>query len=189
MNTVNNQQQQINPYTGLPQAMPNNIATAGQSGFTPLNTSSTTPWVDLIVANNPNTNATSASQFVGTPAAQQQLFSIGNIGLDGNAINPAQQSGMGSMGSDNSLGFNPLEPAGNTVSNGWEAIGGMQGLATGLEAVGNVWGTYNGMQAVDLAKDQFNFQKGAWEQDYNMRLEDYNRRVGRQDSKDAALAR
>ncbi|AUR87173.1 hypothetical protein HYP58_gp27 [Vibrio phage 1.097.O._10N.286.49.B3] len=181
--------------------------------------------------------------------AQRQLFSIGNIGLDGNAIDPTRQSGMGGMGNDISLGFNPLESSGttagttvntqgstatldtlgvdpnifqaignhtdgswvgnpnidnvgtnpqqqpnfltgvgNTISNGWEAIGGMQGLATGLNAVSGIGQTALGFQQLGLAEDQFNFTRNAWQSDYDMRLQDYNRRVTRQDSKDSALA-
>ena len=77
----------------------------------------------------------------------------------------------------------------NFLSNGWDAMGGMEGLSQGLSALSGVGQTFLGFQQLGQAKDQLNFTKNAWQADYDMRLADYNRSVARQESKDEALSK
>ena len=53
--------------------------------------------------------------------------------------------------------------AGKMGPNGWTPGWGMQGM----QALGGLASAWNGMQQLDLAKDQFAFQKRAYEQNYN----------------------
>lgn len=200
-------------YQGVPNAMPayknstgvvtpNGGAIPTQGGFAPI---TNIPQTDNWTPQNNNFAAPQTAQSV-SPGTQPALFApqtqggIATPGTVGTDPSIFQAIGNHTDGSwvDNpniaSVGTptpqtNFLSDVGSSLSNGWDAIGGMQGVSTGLNALAGIGQTYLGFQQLGLAEDQFNFTRNAWQQDYNMRLEDYNRRVTRQEDRDAAMAR
>ena len=128
---------------------------------------------------SPVTSITPQSNITGNNPANLSMQGWGNYN------EPTQMRGIGngSVGAGNGPATPPPTPG------LWDTIGGMEGIAQGLGALGGIGKTALGFQQLGLAEDQFSFTKNAWQQDYNMRLEDYNRKVSRQDQKDAAFAR
>lgn len=91
-------------------------------------------------------------------------------------------------GIDTSTSFTPVN---NSPSFDWGSLtDGFDWNTTSnvLNTGAGLFQAYTGYQNLNLAKDQFSFQKNAWQQDYNQRLDAYNRQVARQEGKDAALA-
>lgn len=78
---------------------------------------------------------------------------------------------------------------GDTLSSGWNAIGGWQGLQSGLQTAGGLFQAYQGMQALDLAKEKFGFQKDAWQANYDMQKDAYDRQVAQVESRRNFLQR
>ena len=128
---------------------------------------------------SPVTSITPQSNITGNNPANLSMQGWGNYN------EPTQMRGIGngSVGAGNGPATPPPTPG------LWDTIGGMEGVAQGLGALGGIGETVLGFQKLGLAEDQFSFTKNAWQQDYNMRLKDYNRKVSRQDAKEADLSR
>ena len=128
---------------------------------------------------SPVTSITPQSNITGNNPANLSMQGWGNYN------EPTQMRGIGngSVGAGNGPATPPPTPG------LWDTIGGMEGIAQGLGALGGIGKTALGFQQLGLAEDQFSFTKNAWQQDYNMRLKDYNRKVSRQDAKEADLSR
>jgi hypothetical protein len=60
---------------------------------------------------------------------------------------------------------------------GWLAKGGWDSIGKGLNAVSNVANAYTGLKQLSQAKKMFNFQKDAWNLDYQNRAMEYNDRA------------
>lgn len=183
---------------------PNGAATPVAGGFQPI-VNSNTAQVDNWTPRNNNFAEPQTANSV-SPGTQPALFAPqtqggiatpGTVGTDPSIFQAIGNHTDGSwVGNPNiaSVGTNPqqagfLSGVGDSLSGGWDAIGGMQGLSQGLNALSGIGQTYMGFQQLGLAEDQFNFTRNAWQQDYDMRLADYNRQVSRQEDRDAALAR
>ena len=112
-------------------------------------------------------------------AINMGALSLG-VGLDGSVFNspPAMSESSINIGGDLlSGGANPWAAPPATEGTGF--LSGLKGfsdkmgttpytLATGaLQGVGGAMSAYNGYQQTKLAKKQFNFQKDAWNAQYN----------------------
>jgi hypothetical protein len=115
-----------------------------------------------------------------------------NFGIDW--LNPqgAQQSGgIMDPGSSNFAGAGTSLTAG-TSGGGWSSMTGygkMQGISQGLGAFSSLAQIYAGFKAMKLAKDQFKFQKEAWNKNYQAGVKDYeNTLKDRWEAKSASAA-
>ncbi|AUR82507.1 coil containing protein [Vibrio phage 1.152.O._10N.222.46.E1] len=200
-------------YQGVPGAVPayknstgvitpSGGAVPAPGGFAPITaipqTDNWTPQNNNFAAPQTATSVSPGTQpALFAPQTQGGIATPGTVGTDPSIFQAIGNHTDGSwVGNPNiaSVGTNPqqtsfLSGVGDSLSGGWDAIGGMQGLATGLDTLSGIGQTYMGFQQLGLAEDQFNFTRNAWQQDYDMRLQDYNRQVTRQEERDAALAR
>lgn len=103
--------------------------------------------------------------------------------------------------------FNPIAPTPNAYDNStmtdfmsnqptpnaggesslWQDIGGWEGVQAGINTATGLFQAYQGFQALDLAKDQFQFSKDAWTQNFNMQKDAYDREVTRMEGVNKAL--
>lgn len=147
----------------------NNIAsrTAGSSSmFSPIGSSAVN---NAIAGTTPTSLATQPASL--SMADQYGYYNQG-YGATNNVTNsavPTAQTGFDWGG---------LSPA----NWDWSTIGNVTDTAAGLFSI------YQGMQGLNMAQDQFDFRKNAWQQDYNQRLEAYNTEIERRAGRDAALA-
>jgi hypothetical protein len=160
---------------------------ASTAGFTPITPTSTA------------TNTTSNSLNLGPVSSSTTPTS----GLDLNAIansyqSPFSSSATAAAGSgvralntatpttgDTSFLSNAWQGTKDTASGVWDSIGGWQGLNTGLQTATGLFQTYQGMKTLQLAEDQFDFQKNAWQENYNMQKDAYDRQVAQVESRKA----
>ena len=70
----------------------------------------------------------------------------------------------------------------------FESIGGIEGLAQGAQAIQGLFGVYQGMEALDMAQEKFDFQKDAWNKNFAMQKDAYDRQVEQVESRKAALS-
>lgn len=107
---------------------------------------------------------------------------------------PQIQTGL----ADQAANYNYLPSAGRTnalggVSDGrgimdslgsaWDSMGGWGGISSGLDAISGLGGLYLGFKGLDVAKDNLNFQRDAFNKQYgnqvqltNQALEDVQRK-------------
>ncbi len=78
---------------------------------------------------------------------------------------------------------------GDTASSMWDGIGGWQGLQSGIQTGLGAFQAYQGMEALDLANEKFGFQKDAWQKNYNMQKDAYDRQVAQVESRKEFLSR
>lgn len=136
-----------------------------------------------LIPTNTNINNTGFSPIGSTPQDTNQSF-------------PTRASAPTGQYSFDPL--TPFVPEGNTsfasnawgntkeaLSNAWEGIGGWQGLNTGLQTATGLAQVYQGFQALDLSKDQYNFQKNAWQKNFAMQKDAYDRNVADVESRKA----
>lgn len=174
----------------------NNTSTQTGYGYIPQGTGTGSVSDGSVAAIFPSSQVTPQNS-VFTPQTQGGIATPGTVGTDPSIFQAIGNHTDGSWVSNPniaSVGTNQqqagfLSGVGDSVSSGWDAIGGMQGLSTGLNTLSGLGQTYLGFQQLGLAEDQFNFTRNSWQQDYDMRLQDYNRQVERQEGRDAALAR
>lgn len=186
----------FSPITNIPQTdnwtpLNNNFATpqTANTPFTPstpftgsFGNNAAATGIDTSQAFTPLTSNASAANANIDPSIFQAISNhtdgswLGNTNIDAVGTGNTQQAGF-------------LSGVGDSLSNGWNALGGMEGVSQGLNALSGIGQSYLGFQQLGLAEDQFNFTRNSWQQDYDMRLADYNRQVSRQEDRDAALAR
>lgn len=131
------------------------------------------------------TNASSGSVY--TPNINAGTPQIGS-GLGVNLNQPSQYTGtnVNSIGAQQSGGFMDSfagsTDAGGNFQQGW----GM----TAAQGIGTLANSWLGFQNLGLAKDQFNFQKDAWQEQFAIQKEEYEyqkqRRQERMDNYNAS---
>lgn len=135
----------------------------------------------------------SIAQQLALLAPQQSSLPAMNLGSNATPFMPTQfgQGGLGpSAGSDWNFGQGGGAVPGAAAGQGfwnWDANRGvgsnimnnLPAISSGIQGLGSLYGIYNGMKSMSLAKDNFNFQKTAYQtnlrnstQSYNTALED-----------------
>jgi len=105
-------------------------------------------------------------QLSGNPGTPNSVDYIAQLGA-GNT-NSAQK--WGAQQSPIGAGItNPATMGGPQSAGLWGKMGGMEGLSQGASAFASLAGIYSGFKSLGLAKDQFKFQKDAWQDNYNAR--------------------
>lgn len=105
---------------------------------------------------------------------QQQFGSFGNFGQNSNPNFGLQQNGN-PMSAFNQAGFSGQSqnsPGGfqNFFGNGT----GMENLTQGISAFGSLASIYSGFKSMGMAKDQFKFQKNAFNKNFNASATAFN---------------
>lgn len=152
----------------------------------------------------PNLQSTAAPSTQASPNMRQNFVPTPQVAAPVSTPTPGSGftpiSGPAYSAANGSSAYNPMGTAtpqaqsmfsgvGETLSNGWDAIGGWQGLQSGLQAATGIFQAYQGMEALGLAEDKFNFQKDAWQANYDMQKDAYDRQVAQVESRKSFLQR
>jgi hypothetical protein len=106
--------------------------------------------------------------------------SIGDLIAGANANNVGQFSPISGGTTDTASWFS----GSNVNPSNWTAAG----IGQGIGAAKGLFDVYSGWQSMNLAEDQFNFSKDAWQTDYNQRKESYDYEIARREGRDRAAA-
>lgn len=120
---------------------------------------------------------------------QPSIFNLG--GLTGTSVEEA--NALNNQRLIDTQGMTPEQilqfDANNINQNALNQQNFWNGVGTALDVGTSLFGAYTGFQNLNLAQDALDFQRDSWTQDFQMRRDDYERRLARQESKDEALSR